>query len=239
MNLILFESAAAATPLPRQDPRAIHILEVLRRKAGDTLDVGLVNGPRGKATLTAIEPAALRLEFAWGEPPPPPDPITLLVGLPRPQTARDILRDATALGVEALHFFAAEKSEPSYAQSTLWSSGDWRRHLIDGAQQAFDTRVPAVTHGRTLGDVVAALPTPGTRLALDNYEAPARLGECHVLRDTPVAIAVGPERGWSGAERDWLRAQRFTFAHLGPRVLRVETACTAALAVVRSRLGLM
>ncbi len=239
VNLILFESYETNAPLPRQDSRAAHLLNVLRRKVGDTLDVGLVNGPRGKGTLAAISADALTLTFAWGAPPPPPDPITLIVGLPRPQTARDILRETTALGVADLHFVAAEKSEPSYAQSTLWSSGEWRRHVIDGAQQAFDTRVPEVTHGRTLADIIATLPATATRIALDNYESPQRLSECHVKRDTPVALALGPERGWSAPERDLLRAARFTLAHLGPRVLRVETATIAALSMVRSQLQLM
>jgi 7-cyano-7-deazaguanine synthase len=36
-----------------------------------------------------------------------------------------------------------------------------------------------------------------------------------------------------------LRAQGFAFAHLGPRVLRSETAVIAALAVVRAKLGLL
>ena len=77
------------------------------------LDVGLVDGPIGKGTLDAISATALTLTFTWGPPPAPADPITLLLGLPRPQTARDILRDATTLGVGALHFVATERSDPS------------------------------------------------------------------------------------------------------------------------------
>lgn len=237
VNLILLEPAE--TTLPRRDPRAAHVLTVLRRQVGDTFDVGLVNGPRGKATLAAVGPDALTLTFAWGPPPAPPDPITLVIGLPRPQTARDILRDATAIGVAALHFVATEKSEPSYAHSTLWSSGEWRRHLIDGAQQAFATRIPEVTHGRPLAEVVATLPADATRLALDNYESPTLLSECGLPRDAPVIVAIGPERGWSARERDALRGNGFTLAHLGPRVLRTETASVAALALVRAKLGLM
>jgi RsmE family RNA methyltransferase len=238
VNLILFEPAETAVPLPRRDPRAAHILDVLRRRAGDTFDCGLVNGPRGKATLAAVGAEALVLTFAWeAPPPPPPDPITLLVGLPRPQTARDILRDTTALGVAALHFVATEKSEPSYAHSTLWTSGEWRRHLRDGAQQAFNTRLPAVTHGRTLLETLAALPSGGTRLALDNYESPQPFAAANVA--APVVLALGAERGWTARDREQLRAHGFTLAHLGPRVLRTETACTAALTLVRARLGLL
>jgi RsmE family RNA methyltransferase len=240
VNLILFEPAELAAPLPRGDRRARHLLEVLRRAPGDTFDCGLVNGPRGRGTLAAIGADALTLTFAWAaEPPPPPAPLTLIVGLPRPQTARDILREAAALGVAALHFVTTEKGEPGYARSTLWSSGEWRRHLVAGAEQAFDTRLPALTHGRSLADALAALGENSTRLALDNYESPAPLGACAVARDRPGALAFGPERGWSAGERGLLRAHGFAFAHLGPRVLRAETAVVAALAIVRSRLGLM
>ena len=237
MNLILFEPAELTAPLLRTDPRAVHLLKVLRRSPGDTFDAGLINGPRGKGTLAAVGEAALTLTFTWGQAAPAPEPITLLIGLPRPQTARDILREATSLGAGALHFFRAEKGEASYAQSTLWSSGEWRRHLITGAEQAFDTRLPAVTHDSTLAEVISALPAFATRLALDNYESPQALST--VALASPVVLAFGPERGWSAAERDVLRANDFVFAHLGSRVLRSETAVIAALAVVRAKLGLL
>ncbi len=239
MNLILFDPAEIRAPLPRADRRAVHILEVLRRKIGETVDVGLINGPLGKATVTAIDAAALTLAFAWGAAPPPLAPITLLVGLPRPQTARDILRDATTLGVAAIHFVATEKSEASYAQSTLWSSGEWRRHAIAGAEQAFDTRVPEISHGRALAELLPALPSAAARLALDNYEAPMALGRFHFTREAPVWLAIGAERGWSAREREQLRENKFSFVHLGARVLRTETAVTAAIAIVRLQLGLL
>ena len=244
MNLILFEPSETAAPLPRADPRAGHLLGVLRRRVGDTFDAGLVNGPRGKGTLTAISADALTLTFAWGETLPPLPPITLLIGLPRPQTARDLLRDATTLGVAALHFVATERSDPSYAGSTLWTSGEWRRHALAGAAQAFDTRLPEVTWTRTLAAMVSALPAGTLRLALDNYEATTPLGKCDLLGDTTpgnvpsVVLAFGPERGWGAADRALLRAQGFTLAHLGARPLRSETAVVAALAIVQAHRAL-
>jgi len=239
VNLILFEPDELARPLPRTDPRARHVLEVLRRQIGDTFDAGQVNGPRGKATVTAVDSAALHLAFSWGPPPAPSDPLTLLVGLPRPQTARDILRDATTLGVSALHFVRTEKTEASYAQSTLWSAGEWRRHLLTGAEQAFDTRIPAVTSGHTLAEALAALPVDSARLALDNYESPTPLSGYTGRAPTPHVLALGGERGWSSRDRDALRQAGFQFHHLGPRILRTETAVVAGLSLLRARLGLM
>ncbi len=238
VNLVLFEAAELAEPLPRTDARAKHILDVLRRREGDSVDVGLVNGPCGKATLAGLGTDALTFTFNWGPPTAPLPATVLLIGLPRPQTARDILRDATTLGATALHFIATERADPNYASSTLWTSGEWRRHCLAGAAQGFDTRIPTVTWTHTLASALASL-EPATRIALDNYEASTPLIKSNLLGYTGSevpshqALAFGPERGFGPADRTALRAAGFTLAHLGPRVLRVETAVVAALAITR------
>jgi 16S rRNA (uracil1498-N3)-methyltransferase len=237
VNIILFEPEESARWLPRSDPRARHILEVLRRVPGDRFDVGLIDGPRGKATLLSVAQDRLEIEYEWGAPPPPMEPITLLVGLPRPQTARRVLEEATALGVSAMHFVRTERGDAGYAMSKLWSSSEWRRHVMAGAQQAFTTRLPQVTYGESLSEVVSRLPVDGTRVALDNYEAASPLSQAPVR--APVLLALGPERGWSATERGLLGKSGFQLAHLGERVLRLETACGAALAILRSKLGSM
>lgn len=240
MNLVLFEPTELDRPLPRTDRRAVHLIETLRRGAGDTFDAGLVNGPRGKGTVAALTADALTLTFAWGPPPALRPALALVVGLPRPQTARDILRDATTLGATALHFVRTEKADPGYAQSTLWTSGEWRRHVLAGAEQAFDPAIPDVSFTHVLAEALDALPAPaGPRLALDNYEGATALGDFRAIPGNPVVLAIGAERGWSAAERAALRARGFALVHLGARVLRTESAVTAALAIVRAKLGLM
>jgi 16S rRNA (uracil1498-N3)-methyltransferase len=239
VNLILFEPAEMDAPLSRRDRRAVHLLDVLKRQPGDSFEAGVINGSRGQATLRAITADNLLFSFTATAEPPPPERITLIIGLPRPQTARDVLRDATTLGAAALHFVRTEKAPASYAESSLWSTGEWRRHVIAGAEQAACTRLPDVTHGQSLATIVAALPPGGARWALDNYEAAQRWGEADLRGEQPLCLAIGAERGWSARERDVLRAQGFALAHLGPRVLRTETAVIAALAVIRARSGLM
>lgn len=239
MNIILFSPEEVQLPLPGKDTRARHILEVLRRQSGDTFDAGLINGPRGKGTLLAVAAdGTLRLSFAWGEAPPPPAPIRLLVGLPRPQTARDILREGAALGVAAMDFVRTARGEPSYAQSSLWSSREWESLLVAGAAQAFCTRLPTVRHGQAFAEAVEALPANCTRLALDNYESPQPLGQTNVAPNVPVVLAIGSERGWTTTERELLLRRGFLFVHLGERVLRTETACIAAVSLLRAKLGL-
>jgi 16S rRNA (uracil1498-N3)-methyltransferase len=239
VNLILFERAELAAPLPRSDPRATHVIETLRMREGDRFDAGIVNGPRGKAHIVSVSAASIALEFSLDVEPLSPDPLDIIVGLPRPQSARRILHDTSALGVRRVTFAITARSDPNYAASSLWSLGEWRRHLIDGAQQAFDTRIPEIVQDLPLADAVAAA-QGAFRVAFDNYEATAALPK--LLRSQnpesgSVTLAFGPERGWDAADREVLRSAGFTLASLGRRVMRVETAIASAVAVLRSELG--
>ncbi len=234
MNLILFEKAETRITLAPDDPRAAHVRRVLKTKPGESFDVGAVNGPRGKARVQALEPE-MELEFTWTDEPEPLHPVHLIAGLPRPQTARKILCAAAEIGLSAVSFFQSEKGEPSYAGSKLWSTGEWRRHLIQGAEQAFATNIPEVRHYPGLKAALAQVES-GARLALDVYEATAPLSRV-ALGALPVHLATGPERGWSAGERQCLRGRGFTLASLGRRVLRSETACACAAAVILARLG--
>lgn len=241
MNLLLFENSDKRQTLAPGDPRLDHLRNVLRRNTGDTFDVGALNGPRGKATISEDGPKGLSLQIEWGEEPPPLFPIEILVGLPRPQAARKILRELTSMGVAAIHFFQSEKSEHSYADSKLWNSGEWRRHLLQGAEQAFTTRIPDVRHWASLSASIQYLDkerAPGQRLALDLYESTIALPAVK-LTAQHCTLAFGADRGWSAAERRNLRAAGFTLVHLGERVLRTETACVAAVILVVAGMGLM
>ncbi|HVU38892.1 MAG TPA: RsmE family RNA methyltransferase [Opitutales bacterium] len=240
MNLVLFETTAEAARLDCADARARHIRDVLRMKPGDKLFVGVVNGPRGQAVIAEDGPDGMRLEITWEDKAEPPRPIFILTGLPRPQTARDVLRESAAFGVSALHFFNVEKGEPSYANSSLWKTDEWKQRLREGAAQAFATSIPEVAvHDslRTaLEKIAVAVPENAVRLALDVYEAGAPLSKLAPATGA-VVLALGAERGWSAGERQDLRGAGFALAQLGPRVLRTETALVAGLSVLLARQG--
>jgi RsmE family RNA methyltransferase len=210
----------------------------LRRANGELFDCGLVDGPRGRGWITHEDGAGLHLAFTWGDTPPPLDPIWLIVGLPRPQTARKTLGGVAALGVTGIVFFPTEKGEASYASSRLWTSGESRRLLLAATAQAFCTRVPQCILSENLAGALAAAGQTPTQIALDNYEAVASLARVG-LAGTPAVLAIGAERGWTTGERTTLRTAGFTPVHLGMRVLRTETACVAGLALLKARLGLI
>ena len=238
MNIVLFTKKEIDRPLPVDDPRAVHLLEVLKVVEGDLFDVGLIDGPRGKGRITAIGGRGIQFECSFSPEIPRLYDITMLIGLPRPPSARRMLRDLTAQGAGELRFVVTEKGEKSYLNSRLWSRREYERLLCEGASQAFCTRLPKVSVHSSLSNCLDGLEGATDRLALDNYESSLPLGAYHPFHSRTV-LAVGAERGWSAAERDLLRALDFTLANVGQRVLKTETAAIAALAIVLARRGLV
>lgn len=236
MNLLLLPAASDRHLLSVDDPRLEHARNVLRLKVGDSFDVGAVNGPRGKGRVEAITAAGIELSLTWGHVPPLPAPVELLIGMPRPNTARKILQEATTLGVRRIIWTGTAKTDPAYARASLWTSDEWQDHVRLGAEQAFTTHLPEVVVTESLEAALELLPTGGTRWALDNYEATGAMATARPEIE-PFVLALGPERGWGAADRCALREKGFALVHLGERVLRLETATVAGLTLLLSKIG--
>ena len=236
MNLIILDAGDSDAVLRRTDPRAEHILHVLKRSPGDVFDVGLIDGRVGKACLVDADDAEIRLQVEWTGAAPDLHPITAIIGMPRPQTARRLLRELTSMGVGRLVFCDTDRSEPGYRDSKLWTTNEYHRHLISGAEQAFNPRLPDLLIVPDLATAIGFVEPGSDRIGLDNYESPVSLTSW-MPASARVAIALGAERGWSAGERDVLRRNQFNFFYMGARVLRLETAAVAGVTIVLSRMG--
>ena len=105
-------------------------------------------------------------------------------------------------------------------------------HAVEAAEQCGGTFVPEVAEMQTLSSALDAL---GNRALIFCDEALA--GEAQApLPPAPAAILIGPEGGFSGAERAMLRT-RATAVSLGPRILRADTATVAALTLWQRERG--
>ena len=236
MNLLLLDSKVKAVSLAKDDPRAVHLRTVLGVQTGDEIDLAVKNGPRGKGRVSMLPDQRIGLSLRWADDHPCDlFPIHLMVGFARPQTCRKILEQASALGVERMTFFQAEKGEPSYAKSRLWKTKEWMERINQGVEQAFASFIPVCALqpdlAQALGD---AQKRGGIKLALDNYEAAQPLTSEGIDGKSSILLALGPERGWSAGERMLLRSKGFELRHLGDRVLRLETAVVASLGVLLS-----
>jgi 16S rRNA (uracil1498-N3)-methyltransferase len=110
-------------------------------------------------------------------------------------------------------------------------------HAVEAAEQCGGTFVPEVAELDRLAAVLDRWPTDRRLMVCDE----GRVGEAPDLPAEPGgpwAILIGPEGGFSPAERARLAAlpQAVTVG-LGPRILRADTAAVAALTLWQSRLG--
>lgn len=233
MNIVLFELGEWSQPLAPADPRALHLTEILKLSPGDRFAAGEVGGRVGTLVFQGYEGQTLRFSHPdWTQNPLPPARLAVLVGTPRPPTARRLLKDLTTLGAAELHFVATDLGDKAYLQSTLWQ-GEYRKNLLEGAAQARTTLLPQVTTHSTLKRALTEIEATGAsaRVWFDEGSPSWDAHPAHQQSGGPgrLWLALGPERGWSPAERALLALKGWSAAGLGPRVLRTETACALAV----------
>ena len=112
-------------------------------------------------------------------------------------------------------------------------------HAVEAAEQCGGTYVPEVTDLQRLDHLLADWPADRRLLFCDEALAgPAPGLGAAEGRGAPWAILIGPEGGFSDAERKRLRGMPAARSvSLGPRILRADTAAVAALTLWQSAMG--
>ena len=246
MNLILCESSEvdAKGVVTLTGARAAHVRGVLGAKPGDTIRIGVVDGPMGQGEILALDEdrVVLRTTLVAGlDTAIPAAPgVDLLLALPRPKVLRRLWAQFAALGVGRIVLTNAARVERHYFDTHVLEAATYRPLLIEGLQQAGDTRLPRVSIHRQfrilVEDELDALSNDGARLVAHpgSHRSPLTVArESHRRR---VLLAIGPEGGWNDFELDLLMRHRFGIVSLGPRTLRTDTACIALLALVHEAL---
>lgn len=238
MNIILFETMPARQVIPGEDFRAQHIRKVLHLQKGDTFKLGILNGPSGTATISAIDQTGVSFDWTAGPSAGELHPVSLLVAQVRPICMKRILREAVSLGVQDIYVTGTDTAENSYGDAKLWTTGEYKKYLLDGAMQSGRTGMPTLHLSQSLDEFLQGEGSWATRLLLDNVPQAPPLSALDAV-GLPVVLAVGPERGWTERERRLFRENGFASCSMGSRILRTETACSAGLAILLGRMRLI
>ncbi len=242
MNLILIEPhELAGGGVTLRDDRAAHIREVLRAQPGESIRIGLLDGPRGTARITTLDRERVELQCVFDNEIPAAPRVDLLLALPRPKVLRRLWAQLAALGVGRIALTNAAKVERNYFDTHVVQPATYRPLLLEGLQQAQDTRLPLVGLHKQLKPLVEDRLDelfPGTFRLLADPLAKESISE-KIPADFPgrVLLAVGPEGGWTEYERELFARQGFVGVGLGPRTLRTDTACVALLALTHAALA--
>ncbi|OUS22549.1 16S rRNA (uracil(1498)-N(3))-methyltransferase [Rhodobacterales bacterium 59_46_T64] len=225
--------AGQSVPLTRE--AAHYLFGVMRRSVGD--GVLLFDGQNGEwlAEVTEAGKRGGMLQVATQTKPQQMPPDLWLVFAPIKKARTDFI-------VEKAAEMGAAKIMPvqtDHTNSERIRVDRLQAHAVEAAEQCGGTYVPEVAELTKLGALLDHWPEGRQLMFCDE----AMAGQANALAAqtraaAPWAILIGPEGGFSEAERKRLHA--LPFAHpvsLGPRILRADTAAVAAMALWQKALG--
>jgi 16S rRNA (uracil1498-N3)-methyltransferase len=171
---------------------------------------------------------------------PPPEPsvaITLAQAVLKGDRMDDVVRDAVMLGAAAIQPVVTARSETTVAALLRGARVErWRRVAVASVKQSRRAVVPEVRVPLTIETL---LNDPATSLRLMLVEpGPADAVEplAAIQKLPPPAdatILVGPEGGWTDAERRAAREHGARLVTLGHRTLRADAVPIAAISVLQ------
>lgn len=211
-----------------------YLRDVMRLKPGDP--VRLFNGADGEwlglLATASRKLISVRVERKLAEVQPPPD-IDFIFAPLKHARLDYLVQKATELG--------ARRLRPVITQRTIVDRVNldrMRSNAVEAAEQCNLVFVPEVAEPEKLDRLLAGW---------DRGRALIYCDEVALGHDTlatlkglklPAALLVGPEGGFTPEEREGLKRLAFVTAiSLGPRIMRADTAGTAALALVQAALG--
>jgi 16S rRNA (uracil1498-N3)-methyltransferase len=217
-------------------PEQTHYLaNVMRLTAGD--EVLLFNGRDGEwragiAQVTrkgvALTPLEVARPQAFG-----PD-LDLVVALVKRARLETIVEKAAELGARRVRLVATERTNADRSRVERLSA-----IAAEASEQTGRLDVPVVEGPLRLERLLADWPAGRPLMFCDEAgDAPPALTALAARQGGPWGVLIGPEGGFSPAERAAIRASPGAVpVSLGPRVLRADTAAICALTLWQAALG--
>lgn len=213
---------------------AHHLRVVLRARRGQEYELSDGESVR-LGRVVEVRPGEVefalvgRVDSANGE---PAIAVTLLLSIVRFARFEWALEKATELGVAGVQPVAAARSEAGLVIAAPKRLARWQKIAREAAEQSRRLRPPAIHPVESAAEIFRRADAATKVLLSERRDAAAlvklRTGE----GPASVALAIGPEGGWTEEEFRAARQAGFLEASLGPTILRAETAAVAALAVV-------
>lgn len=249
MTLRVFAPAdadlAAGDLLSLDDEERHYLLRVRRAKVGAKVQCLDGHGRRWATTLLRAgkNEAVLQAQSEAEHIEEPP--LWLLVGQCERSAMIEVVARSTELGVTHLQLLSSR-----YAQGgggAKLPRERWRRCIQAAMRQSGRTQAPQILAPVTLQEAlahapnfaaayVAALPVDDDFAPSDTPRSAAPVAPASPVEPaSPLAVAVGPEGGFTHEEMATFRAASFLPLRLGPWILRTEVAVTASLALLHQR----
>ena len=209
-------------------PNANHLFRVLRVKIGQEFDVA-ANGVLRSAKVVFASHDQVEFELGAEVESAALPQITVYLSIFKFDRFEWALEKLTELGVGRVVPMIAQRTEQHLVKAAAKRVERWRKIAREASQQARRVAPPEIADPVALKKAIET--EQGSRIVLSEVEEATSLKSA--LKDCvpPLALAFGPEGGWSEQELELFNASGWKPASLGHTILRAETAAIAAVAV--------
>jgi 16S rRNA (uracil1498-N3)-methyltransferase len=216
------------------DNNANHLFRVLRAQAGQQYDV-VADGVARLGTIMFA--SSNKVEFHLGEE-------VLSEALPEIDIYLSIFKfdhmewameKLTELGVTRIVPMVAARTSHHLIKAAETRVERWRKIAKEASQQARRVSPPEIDEAVKLEKAMAA--AIAARVVLSEVEESVSLKSALAGIRPPLAMAFGPEGGWTEEEVQLFKDHKWLSATLGHTILRAETAAIAAVAVAVAETG--
>jgi 16S rRNA (uracil1498-N3)-methyltransferase len=206
--------------------------QVLRLQPGDSVTVFDGAGGEWSAVLTAMGRAQAQVKLIGFNPVSRelPQPLTLAVCMPANDRMDTLIEKATELGVAAIQPLISERSVLRLdGERAIKKVAHWQGVAVAAAEQSGRTRIPTVFPICLLRQWWSVLPNLNAERKFILAPSAGSSWHAAISNDSPTLFLSGPEGGFSTGEVEAAMTQGFAAVHLGPRILRADTAPLAVL----------
>jgi 16S rRNA (uracil1498-N3)-methyltransferase len=210
------------------EQNAAHLFRVLRVKTGQEFEVVAGGVLRLGTVVFASED---KVEFHLSEEivgPILPE-IAVYLSIFKFDRMEWAIEKLTELGVARIVPLMAERSGHHLIKAAPTRLPRWKKIVHEAAQQARRIAPPEIAEPMALKQIAAVV--QGSRIVLSEMEESVSLKAALAACSQPLALAFGPEGGWTPEETESFREAGWNSASLGGTILRAETAAIAAVAV--------
>jgi 16S rRNA (uracil1498-N3)-methyltransferase len=214
-----------------------HLCRVLRLPEGSTVFAFDGVGREWECEVSTSHKSACQLTIRrqLDEPVESPLQLTLAQALVKGDKFDLVVQKATELGVTRIVPVITEHCESRRAAERSEQRLErWQRISLEALKQCRRRHLVTISNPLPFPDLCRELAGMPALLLAEHGG-----GSLPALSDTSrgLTLLVGPEGGWSERELNFAGAAGITLVHLGPRILRTETAAITGISLVQYLYG--
>ena len=214
---------------------ANHLTRVLRLCLGDRVELFDGQGQALTAEVVATQKKSVTIRMVSDSPvlPPRTPTLTLLTASPKSERLRWLVEKATELGVDRLTLLRTQHSVVHPGPGKLRKMD---AAVIAACKQSGRNDLMPIEPPQPWESAATQAVQDADRLLIATPDGqPIEEQQAEMGNPSSIAVAIGPEGGWTAEEITFAVDRGAVPVRLGSLILRTETACLAAASILRSQ----